>query len=367
MKPLFSFFIIQFLLLLNIPAFSQVKRLVDLCPELTNTFGYYLSRVGDNIYFVGQDTNLDTNLYEYGPANGLKKIKGTFLPSRYWGVSFYFQNATYFWGYETTGMDPGASFKYDGNGNAVRLDKLGNLYGSSQAVIFKNKLYYLSYNVLYSFDGIDTINCSSGIGTITNLAVTDNFISFFTYINSEFALCKYDGSTLSLYKNSKIYNPTFVGSYNNEIYFNNFDQSSGYQLWKFNGNSIQKLTSIGSYPQGLSPTMFTNFKSNLCFVGSDENGKPKIWLYNDSCGAIPIHDYSLHSAYANTKVIDTAGNYLFFIYDNYSDSKIGMFQNNHIQYVPLDSTIINPLNIGATSLIQLSFVKAVNLHSSLLL
>gem|GEM_PF-308120 len=324
--------------------------------SLSSSYGvlYYLTAVGNTLFFEGYDS---TNAYALWKSDGttagtvmVKDIDTAVSSTSYFGGTAAIGNTLFFAGYDLT--NGWALWKSDGTtAGTVMLKDINagadNLisYAPYQLTAVGNTLFFNGYDAingyaLWKSDGTtagtvmvkDTYTGSStafGFGP-NSLTAVGNTLFFRGYDSTNaYALWKSDGTTAGTVmvkdtytgsSGSSSYGPKYLTAVGNTLFFNGYDSTNKYALWKSDGTtagtvmvkdtyteiSTFSLTSYGPY----QPTAIGN---TLFFQGYDATNGYALWKSDGTtAGTVMVKDTDPSITNSNLNQLTVVGNTLFF-------------------------------------------------------
>lgn len=277
----------------------------DIVQGMGSSSPRYLTVLGSKLYFSASDTD-GHELWSYDPAldTAIKLADiNPGAPSSNPRALTVFNGKIYF---TATAIATGQElYVYDPTGNTVSI--VADIYpsggsGNVQNLVVHNGKLYFSANdpaygqELFVYDGA-TVNRLTDInpGPLSSLfttgrggmAVLNDKLVFFAQSNgasNDFKLYTYDilGATPSLaFADIKPALNTFFTHYHSRLFFAALHDTTGAELYSYDGNTVSLMLDIAKGATGSSPAEFTVFKDWLYFSANDPSFGLELFRYND--------------------------------------------------------------------------------------
>ncbi|MCG6133607.1 MAG: pre-peptidase C-terminal domain-containing protein [Nostoc sp. LLA-1] len=107
--------------------------------------------------------------------------------------------------------------------------------------------------------------------------------------------------------------PDNLTAWGNDVYFTADDGSNGMQLWKSNGITNTRITTIN--PGGFNPDNLTVFNNKLYFTANDSSNGTELWVYDGTTTQM-ASDINSGAASSNPNNLTVAGSRLYFSADD---------------------------------------------------
>ncbi len=114
-----------------------------------------------------------------------------------------------------------------------------------------------------------------GSGTAANGQLESGEVDYSTTFCTKSIMLRID-----IYSGSGSSSPSYLTVFNNELYFNAYDGTNGYELWKYDGtNAPSMVADINSGSGSSSPSRLTVLNNELYFRASDGTYGYELWKY----------------------------------------------------------------------------------------
>ncbi|WP_233502919.1 T9SS type A sorting domain-containing protein [Putridiphycobacter roseus] len=263
-----------------------------------------------------------------------------------------FNNEMYLIGLDTnSGVNGAKNRVWQSNGLDIwAAPGLDSVIVYSNLITYNNVLVFLGYDETESLYKIFTLNSNNGIliytvptvfnpiGSFGSLSFTyliefQNKIYFIGHHNSDYQyLYEFDGTQVSFLLNANVSQLNFFNNinfdlsielfmeYNNALYFTGYDTINGYELRKFDGNSVSLVADLNPGIENGCGTTFKLYNGMLYFEGNDGVNGWEMWTY-DGVNVQMVHDLSQGVCGSNGQVscayiyMEVFNNKLYFTQD----------------------------------------------------
>ncbi|WP_427162743.1 pre-peptidase C-terminal domain-containing protein [Aliinostoc sp. HNIBRCY26] len=224
---------------------------------------------------------------------------------------------------------------------------LSNLIDNADVQLLNSTGTVISSSTL-SGSSNETINTKLDVGTYHIRVYTSGLAnSFYTLNLSQNIFIQ----QLEVRSGSGSSDPSDLTAWGNTLYFTADDGTNGKQLWKSDGTTNTRITSINA--GGFNPANLTVFNNKLYFTANDGVNGVELWVYDGTTTPQIVSNINSGAASSNPDSLTVVSNKLFFTADNGTNGRELWSYNGTTSTLVKDiysgSNSSNPANLTAVN------------------